>query len=360
MKKAKAPSETIVVIINLGTPKTTSLSDVRKYLREFLMDPYVINKPYWFRWLLVNGIIVNFRSFQTRKSYATIWQKDDPLGSPLAIYTKKLASALAQKSKKKVFWAMRYGEPSIKKVIEKVFNITKENEKKYKVVFLPLYPHWAMSTTLTVEEEINKHWASLKKTTNSTSEKVITPAFYNDKDYIQTLADTIKPFLKKKWQKIIFSYHGIPESHLKACDPTKSHCLQKENCCSLHHQTTAHQYCYRHQVIQTAILTAKALKIKEEDYLITFQSRLGREPWLTPFTDKTLEKLPQEGVKNILMVCPSFVSDNLETLFENGIENQELFIEAGGKSFTLIPCLNLNKNWVNFLSQKTKPERKSS
>ncbi len=349
-------SKRLSVIINLGTPKTTALKDIRRYLRQFLMDPYVIDKPFWFRWILVNGIIVNFRSPTTRKSYQAIWQKE---GSPLKIYTEKLAQILEKKAKMKVLWAMRYDEPSIENVMKEVREWLKKDEIT-KVVFVPLYPQWAMSTYLTVEEEVNKSWKSQieeKLPNHEKITKVITPVFYHEKGYLKSLSASIRPYLKKKWQKIIFSYHGIPESHIKKSDPSKSHCLKKADCCEVKN-SEVHPYCYRHQVLEVTKLVAKELKLKENDYLTTFQSRLGSDPWLTPFTDKTLKKLAKEGIKNLIVVCPSFISDNLETLFENGIENREFFMEALSPSlrkeasFTLVPCLNLAEDWSDFLSKK--------
>ncbi len=342
----------IVFIINLGTPKSTDLKDIKSYLREFLMDEYVIDKPYWFRYLLVNGIIVNFRSPETKKSYEEIWTKD---GSPLKVYTEGLAEAIKKKLSLPVFWAMRYAEPSIAEQFQELLNYLTENKnkKEVEVIFYPLYPHWAMSTYQTVQEKIDEVWEkkynALRNSFSFTLKKKIMPVFYDNPDYIKTLSASIKPYLKNKWDKIVFSYHGIPERHIYKSDPTKSYCQIDEQCCLKNGNDEAQSKCYRHQVLVTTKLVLEELSIPEEKSVVSFQSRLGRDPWLTPFTNETLKELPKKKVKNILMVCPAFVSDNLETLFENGIENRELFLESGGENFTLVPCLNLDKKWVNFL-----------
>ncbi|MDQ2720917.1 MAG: ferrochelatase [Bacteroidota bacterium] len=322
-----------IILMNLGSPESTKVSDLKKYLNQFLMDERVIDKPWLLRALLVKGIIVPFRAAKSAEAYQKIWTED---GSPLIVYTKQLQSALQKEIIDSVEIAMRYGNPSPETAFAALLE---ENPNLEEVIVLPLYPHYAMSSYETAMEYAKEIY---KK--NKYSFKLsFVPVFYNESHYIEALCQKIKPFLDKSYDQVLFSYHGIPERHIKKSDVTGCHCLQTENCCEV--DSPAHAYCYRHQIRTTTKLVAEKLQIPKNKYSISFQSRLGKG-WLTPFTDIRLADLPDEGVKNLLIVCPAFVSDCLETLEEIAIRGKKIFSDAGGKSFTMIPCLNTEPSWV--------------
>ena len=327
-----------VLLMNLGSPDSTQVKDLKKYLDQFLMDERVIDKPWLLRALLVKGIIVPFRASKSAEAYKTIWTEE---GSPLISITRQLQSALQNEIEEPVEVAMRYGNPGMEEAFEALL---KKNPLIEEVVALPLYPHYAMSSYETAVEyakEIHK------KKKYSFKLSFIDP-FYKEPEYLHALAENIKPFLNQPYDQLLFSYHGIPERHIRKSDVTGCHCLQTENCCEV--DSPAHAYCYRHQVFTTTKLVTEILQIPKEKYSISFQSRLGKG-WLTPFTDFRLKELPGEGIKKLLVVCPAFVSDCLETLEEIAIRGKESFIEAGGESFEMIPCLNANPLWVKAVAK---------
>lgn len=325
-----------ILLMNLGSPDSTDVPDVRRYLNEFLMDERVIDMPWITRALLVRGIIVPFRAPKSAEAYRTIWTRE---GSPLIEHTRQLKAALSKEVSVPVEIAMRYGNPSVKDAFEK---LQKDHPALEEVIAVPLYPHYAMSSYETAvfhaQNIFNQNKFSFRLTT--------VPPFYNDPKYIEALADRIRPYLQKQYDQILFSYHGIPGRHLKKTDPTKSHCLSSASCCDI--ASPAHATCYRHQVFTTTREVMKALDVPAEKYRISFQSRLGKG-WLEPFTDIRLAELPGEGVKNLLILCPAFVSDCLETLEEIEMRGREIFMEAGGETYTMIPCLNESPSWVNAL-----------
>lgn len=327
-----------IILINLGSPDSTSISDLRKYLDEFLMDKRVIDKSWLLRALLVKGIIVPFRAAKSAEAYKTIWIKE---GSPLIVYTEKLRDALQAIVPEPVEIAMRYGNPTA----EEAFQSLLERDPEIKeVIVVPLYPHYAMSSYETAVEHMKEVYNKEKYPFTLS----ILPPFYNNKNYINALSESIRPYLQKNYDHLLFSFHGIPERHIRKSDITGCHCLQSENCCETY--SPAHDFCYRHQVRTTTRLVAEALQIPADKFSISFQSRLGKG-WLTPFTDFRLKEMPNEGIKNLLVVCPAFVSDCLETLEEIAIRGKETFLEAGGKSFAMIPCLNTNPLWVNAIEE---------
>lgn len=324
--------------MNLGSPDSTEVKDVKKYLDEFLMDGRVIDKPFLQRYLLVKGIITRFRAPKSAEAYKSIWTKD---GSPLMVLSYQLQEALQQQIEEPVEVAMRYGNPSPKYAFDKL-------KAKYplleEVILVPLYPHYAMSsyeTAVVYAEDMHKKGKYGFKLTT------IKP-FYNVSDYINALAESIKPYLQQDYDQILFSYHSIPERHITKGDVTGTHCLKSEGCCSLN--STAHKYCYRHQCFETTRLTAEKLGIPEEKYAVSFQSRLGRAEWLKPYTALRLAAMPDEGTKKLLVVFPAFISDCLETLEEIAIEGRHIFLNAGGTEFTSIPCLNVHPEWVKTLA----------
>lgn len=320
--------------MNLGSPDSTSVKDLRRYLNEFLMDERVIDMPYLSRLMLVKGIIVPFRAPKSAAAYRSIWTKE---GSPLMVISRELQQAVQQQVTDPVVLAMRYGHPAPWTAFDELL---KKEPGLEEVVLVPLYPHYAMSSYETAVEYAKEIHAKKKY---GFKLKII-PPFYNEPAYLHALAESIRPYLQQPFDQILFSYHGIPERHVHKTDMTGRHCLKVNDCCNV--DSPAHSQCYRHQCIVTMQRTAAMLNIPAEKFKFSFQSRLGRDPWLLPYTAQRLAQLPGEGVKKLLIVCPAFVSDCLETLEEMGKEGKEIFMHAGGESFTLIPCLNTHPLWV--------------
>ncbi len=325
-------------MINLGSPDSTSIKDVRKYLDEFLMDERVIGKSYWFRWFLVKVIILNTRPRKSAKAYKKIWWKE---GSPLIVLSKRLFDKITKLVKFPVALAMRYGSISIFKGLKELDDKGVKN-----ITVLPLYPHYAMSSYETVVEKVKDE---VKTNFPHLKIKTVEP-FYNDKKYIDLLCKKIKSTISKiEYDHILFSYHGIPISHLKISDPTNSHCYKVKDCCNNH--SDAHKFCYKHQVLETTELVIKKLKIDKNKYSNAFQSRLPNEAWLKPYTDDELVRLAKEGKKKLVIVTPAFVTDCLETLEEIAMEGKEEFLEAGGESYHYVPCLNDDDDWAKLISK---------
>ncbi len=320
--------------MNLGSPDSTQIKDVKKYLNEFLMDEKVIDIPFIIRSILVKGIIVPFRSPKSAHAYQTIWTKD---GSPLIVITKQLQQVVQQKFDIPVEIAMRYGNPNPTVAFNNLLQIMPDIEE---VILFPLYPHYAMSS---YETAVDYMYEVHKKNKYGFKLTTVEP-YYNNPDYIKALSESIVPYLKNDFDKLLFSYHGVPERHITKGDITGCHCLKVNDCCTV--ASKAHQQCYRHQTFVTTKLTAELLALPDNKVEQTFQSRLGRDKWLTPYTAKRLSELPKEGIKKLLVVCPAFVSDCLETLEEIAEQGKQTFLEAGGESFTMIPCLNTNTLWV--------------
>ncbi len=324
--------------MNLGSPDSTEVKDVRKYLNEFLMDGRVIDVPYLWRLLLVRGIIVPFRAPKSAEAYRTIWWKE---GSPLVELTKQLKDAVQHQLDFPVTIAMRYGNPTPQAAYE---DLLKQSSDLEEVILFPLYPHYAMSSYETAVEHMKdahtKGEYDFKLTT-------IKP-YYSQPDYINAMVENIRPHLEKEYDHILFSYHGIPERHIKKSDTTGCHCLQVTDCCNT--PSPAHNTCYRHQCFTTTKLIIQQLQIPADKYSISFQSRLGKG-WLQPFTDIRLEAMPKEGIKKLLVICPAFVSDCLETLEEIAERGKESFMEAGGETYDMIPCLNVHPLWVSAITK---------
>ena len=327
-----------LLMINLGSPDSTSVKDVKKYLDEFLMDERVIGKSYWFRWFLVKVIILNTRPKKSAKAYKKIWWKE---GSPLIVLSRRLFDKVLKLVKFPVALAMRYGSISI------INGLKELDEKGVKnVTVLPLYPHYAMSSYETVVEKVKDE---VKTNFPHLKIKTVKP-FYKEKNYIDLLCNKIKATIDKiDYDHILFSYHGIPISHLKISDPTNSHCYKVKNCCSVN--SKAHEFCYKHQVIETTEAVINKLKIDKNKYSNAFQSRLPNEAWLKPYTDDELVRLAKEGKKRLVIVTPAFVTDCLETLEEIAMEGKEEFLEAGGESYHYVPCLNDDDDWAALISK---------
>ena len=325
-----------VLLVNLGSPESTNPKDVKKYLDEFLMDKRVIDTPYLLRAFLVKGIILNTRPKKSAEAYKKIWWDE---GSPLIVLSERLHKKVLKKSDIPVELAMRYGNPSIKNGIQKLVDKGVDE-----LLLIPLYPQFAMATTETIlvlaEKICKKQFPNIKL--------AHIPAFYNKPDYIAVLSESIQQELHKtNPDHLLFSYHGVPERHIKKSDITNSHCKIDGSCCNT--PSKAHEFCYRHQCYETTKLVAQHLNLKEGFYSTSFQSRLGRDPWLQPYTDITIDNFAKNGVKKLAVVTPAFVSDCLETLEEIGMEAKHSFIENGGESFSTVPCLNDNDNWVQVL-----------
>lgn len=308
--------------MNLGSPDTTEIKDVRKYLMQFLMDERVIDYPYIVRLLLVGGIIVPFRTPKSAQAYKSVWTKD---GSPLIVFTRQLQQALQQRVEEPVQMAMRYGNPTMEYAFEKLLETVPGLEE---VIAVPLYPHYAMSSYETAVE----HAKTVHKKNKYTFLLSFIKPFYDEPNYIHALTKSIEPYMQQQYDQVLFSYHGLPQRHMTKADPTKSHCLKVKNCCEV--SSPAHATCYRHQCWTTTQLLAGNLNIPSSKVGFSFQSRLGREEWLKPYTALRLKELPKEGVKKLIILCPAFVSDCLETLEEIAMEGKESFLHSGGKFYS--------------------------
>ncbi|MDG1229585.1 MAG: ferrochelatase [SAR86 cluster bacterium] len=323
-----------ILLINLGSPRDLELKSIKDYLKEFLSDDLVIDYPKFLQQILVNWIIIPSRYKNTREAYSEIWTEN---GSPLIHDTIALGEKVGAKSGVLVEVSMRYQFPSIEEGLKKL-----KAKGCSEIFVVPLYPHYAMSTVLTTEREVKRIESKL----GLDLQLNFIGAFYNEGGYISSLSDVINRNRQKESDYLLFSYHGIPNRHLIKTDPTKNHCLKVKNCCEI--ESKAKPFCYKAQVLETSKLCAKKLELKDNEWGVSFQSRIG-PGWIQPFTDKELVRLAEEGIQNLDVVCPAFVTDNLETLEEMNIRGRETFIEAGGKSFKYIPCLNDEESWVDFL-----------
>jgi len=323
-----------ILLINLGSPKDLELDSIKNYLKEFLSDDLVIDYPKLLQQILVNWIIIPSRYKNTREAYSEIWTEN---GSPLIYDTLVLGEKVNAKSGTLVEVSMRYQFPSIEEGLKKL-----KAKGCSEIFVVPLYPHYAMSTVLTTEREVKRIESKL----GLDLQLNFIGAFYNEGGYISSLSDVINRNRQKESDYLLFSYHGIPNRHLIKTDPTENHCLKVKNCCDI--ESKAKPFCYKAQVLETSKLCAKKLELKDDEWGVSFQSRIG-PGWIQPFTDKELVRLAEEGIKNLDVVCPAFVTDNLETLEEMNIRGRETFLEAGGESFNYIPCLNNEDSWVDFL-----------
>lgn len=303
-----------------------------EYLREFLMDPLVIDIPWPARWGLVNLLVIPKRKYDSAKLYQNIWLSD---GSPLLKLSRDFAQALGKKISQRVWLAMRYGQPSLPSVLEEI-----RQAGVNRLIVWPLYPQYSLaateSSTRRVTEIVDKmKWKDL--------ELEFLPAFFDHEAYLDAVAEVSRPHLEAfKPDQVLFSFHGLPERHVKKTDETGKHCLASPSCCEV--LVPANRNCYRAQSFWTARWVAKRLGIK--NYLVGFQSRLGRTPWIQPYSDLYYEELPKQGVKRLAVLSPSFVADCLETLEEIGLRADEQFKKAGGKELLLVPSLNAEPAWV--------------
>lgn len=323
-----------ILLVNLGSPKSTSVPDVKEYLDEFLMDEKVIDYRWFFRSLLVRGIILRKRPKKSAEAYKTVWTEQ---GSPLIIITEQIREKLQKRFDVPVEIGMRYAEPSIENGIQKLVNQGVTN-----IVLFPLYPQYAMSTTETV---VDKAEEVRKEKFPGVQISYVEP-FYGRDIYIDCLAESLREKLPEEFDALQFSYHGVPERHLYKTDPTNT--CKIGDCCHEEFRPS-HKFCYRHQCYKTTELVIEKLGIPKEKTIVSFQSRLGRDKWIEPYTDETLENLPKKGVKNLAICCPAFVSDCLETLEEISEEGRETFLHSGGKEFHYLPCLNNEERWIDVI-----------
>jgi ferrochelatase len=325
-----------VLLVNLGSPDSTSVGDVRRYLNEFLMDGRVIDTPWPLRRLIV-GMILITRPKQSAEAYRKIWL---PEGSPLIVTSRKVRAKLQERVKVPVELAMRYQNPSIESAIRKL-----AEQKVDETFLIPLFPHYAMSSYETAVVRVRQ----VARQIAPNMRIVVQPPYGDAPDYIAALVDSAANHLEAGFDHLLFSFHGIPERHLHKSDPTGGHCLIAPNCCET--ASPAHATCYRAQCFKTMAAFVARAGIPENQCSISFQSRLGRDPWLKPYTDFELMELPKRGFKKLLVICPAFVSDCLETLEEIGIRGRRTFLAAGGKEFAQIPCLNGHPLWLAALER---------
>ncbi|MCK5208881.1 MAG: ferrochelatase [Cyclobacteriaceae bacterium] len=338
MVKAK----TGVLLVNLGTPDSPAVPDVRKYLREFLMDKRVIDIPFFSRWLLVNLIIAPFRAPKSAKVYQQLWEDR---GSPLMFHGIDLKGKLGKKlgDEFAVSLGMRYQNPSISFALDELLE-----QHVRKIIVLPLFPQYASATTGSVVEQVM----------DDIKRKLVLPEIefvsqYPDNELmIKTFAELGRKYMRKMdYDHIVFSYHGLPERQIRKSS-IEGYCELNATCCSTYHNKN--QFCYRAQCFLTSRKLAKQLNLNEDQYSVFFQSRLGKDPWIQPYAEEEIIRLAKEGKKKILIFCPSFTADCLETTVEVGNEFMELFLENGGDEWQLVESLNSHDLWVESLAGMVK------
>jgi ferrochelatase len=324
-----------VLLLNLGTPDAPRPAEVRRYLREFLSDPRVIDINPVGRWLLLNLVILPVRPRRSAEAYAKVWGED---GSPLLTNGRALRDAVAQRlTEIPVVLGMRYGNPSIGAGLDQLHAQGCDH-----VVVVPLYPQYAASSTGSSAEAVYREAARRWNTPFVT----VVPPFYDDLRFIEAFAQVGQPVLDELApEHVLMSFHGLPERHMRKSDPTGGHCLKRDDCC--HKLVDANRNCYRAQCFSTAQALAGRLGLEPEQWSVSFQSRLGRTPWIRPYTDVRIVELAKAGVQRVAVFCPAFVADCLETLEEIGMRARSDFQAAGGKELRLVPSLNAHPAWVD-------------
>jgi ferrochelatase len=326
-----------VLLVNLGSPDSPSVPDVRKYLREFLMDGRVLDTPWPVRFCVVNFAILPSRPKESAHAYQKIWTPD---GSPLVVMSRRVQKKLQGRLTVPVELAMRYQNPSIQGALKKL-----AEKDVTDLLVIPLFPHNAMSSYESAAGRVKEIAAKL----TPQMKLEIQPPYFDAPDYIAALVASAKNHLDGGYDHLLFSFHGIPERHLRKSDPTGCHCLKVENCCEV--PGPAQATCYRAQCFKTVAAFVSKAGVPKEKYSVAFQSRLGKDPWLKPYTDLELEKFPSRGIKRLLVICPAFVSDCLETIEEIGMRGRETFLKAGGDDLALISCMNEHPQWLDALEK---------
>jgi ferrochelatase len=324
-----------ILLVNLGSPDSTAVPDVRCYLREFLMDERVIDTNPLLRWIVAHCLV---SPRNTACAYRRIWTAQ---GSPLITTSKNLQRQLQQQTPQPIALGMRYGNPSIRAGLE-TLRAQAQHPRPREILLIPLYPHYAMATWESAITKTREDLASLGWNPRLTT----LPPFYNQPPYLDALAANIREQHPAAGH-LLFSYHGLPLRHLKQKDPTGHHCLAAPDCCQT--PSPAHASCYRHQCQHTTAQIAKRLSLAPGQYTTAYQSRFGKEPWCHPVTGEELIRLAKSGTKHISVTCPSFIADCLETLEEIGITGKETFLANGGETFRLITCLNEHPRWIETL-----------
>jgi protoporphyrin/coproporphyrin ferrochelatase len=324
-----------VLLVNLGSPDSPSVPDVRRYLQEFLMDGRVLDAPWPIRFCVVHLAILPRRPQKSAEAYHLIWT---PEGSPLIVTSRRVQQELQQRVEWPVELAMRYRNPSIAGGIQAL-----AQKGVDRMLVFPMFPHYAMSsweTAVVRVKELARRQAPAMRV------EVVEP-YYEHPAYIKALVESARPFLEAPYDHLLFSFHGVPERHLRKSDPTRRHCLATRSCCEGEHP--AHKFCYRAQCLKTVAAFVRASGVKS--YSVAFQSRLGRDPWLQPYTDAEIRRLASTGIKKLVVICPAFVADCLETIEEIGIRGRKTFQEAGGMELERVPCLNDQPLWVEALRE---------
>jgi protoporphyrin/coproporphyrin ferrochelatase len=330
-----SPPHKGLLLVNLGTPDAAEASAVRRFLREFLGDPRVLDLHPLGRWLLLHLIILPFRSSRSARAYRTIWTEK---GSPLMVYSKELAAAVAERlsGEYAVELAMRYGNPSLP---DAVARLRARGVRDFTV--LPLYPQEAPSSS---GSSLARTYEVLSEPWDVPTVRAV-PAFFGHPGFLDAFARVARPVIQEaRADHVLFSFHGVPERHVRRSDASGRHCLASVECCDV--LTDINRHCYRAQCFATARALAGRLGLGPEGWSVSFQSRLGREPWVSPYTDVVLPELAARGVRRLAVMCPAFVADCLETLEEVAIRGREQFLASGGESLTLIPSLNAHPAWV--------------
>ena len=331
-----------VLLMNVGTPDEPTVASVKTYLREFLLDPDVIDIPAPLRHLLVRGIILNTRPRKIAPLYKKIWMED---GSPLRVYSKRVTDNLSGLNQEIDFeFAMRYGNPSIRHGLEQLRRRGVEE-----LLLLPMFPHYAQATTESSLKHAHKQLAAI----GWTPTLLEMDHFETAEEFIGPLTDSIRPHLSEDTH-LLFSYHGLPVSHVKRIDASSNHCQKVENCCAV--PCDANRLCYGRHCYETTMAVVERLGLTPDQWSLSYQSRLGPVKWLEPSTTKTVETLVKNGVKKLAIVAPAFLADGLETLEELNIGIREEFMEHGGTELKVINCLNDDQQWIEGLEQLIRKE----
>jgi ferrochelatase len=327
-----------ILLLNIGTPESAKVRDVRKYLREFLSDPRVVNLPGLLRFLLLNFIILPTRSGNSAAAYRSVWTEQ---GSPLMVYSMQLKDEIAKRlpADHVVSFGMRYGEPSIKSALQQLSACEQ-------ITVLPLFPQYSSAATGSAIAEVMQ---ILQHKTNIPTLNIINN-FYGNEYFIAAFASNIKNFLQhENFDHVLFSFHGLPEAQVaQSCD---SVCARADVCPAI---SAKNKFCYRAQCFATSRALAASCQLASEQYSVSFQSRLGKLPWIRPYTDEIIKHLYASGVRKLLVVCPAFVTDCLETLEEIALRLKDSWLELGGQILEVVPCLNADAAWVDAIFKITK------
>jgi ferrochelatase len=335
MTQLTRPAPIGLLLVNVGTPDAPETGPVRRYLAEFLSDPRVVDIPAVPRWLLLHGIILRFRPRKSAEAYRAVWT---PQGSPLLVHSRAFRDRLAEQLGDR--WAveigMRYGNPSIGAALTRLRAAGVD-----RLVVMPVFPQYASAATGTALEAV---YRALSERWNVPSVSVV-PPFYDEAEFLDAFAARARPHQEALTpDHVLFSFHGLPERQIRRSDEGRGHCLASPGCCD--RIGPENRTCYRAQCFSTARGLAERMALAEDGFSVTFQSRLGRTPWISPHTDEVIDRLAKQGKKRLLVVCPAFVADCLETLEEIAMRAKEQFVEAGGEDLRLVPSLNDDPSWV--------------